>query len=101
MAGLRTIPFSTSLADKLAMGPGQGVSLYWLGQAGFVVDAHGRRIVIDPYLSDTLEAKYRNTPHSHARMMAAPVTADQLGAVDLVLCTHQHTDHLDGATLSL
>lgn len=101
MARLQAIPFSTSLAEKLAAGPGADISLYWLGQAGFVLDVDGRRIAIDPYLSDTLATKYRDTPHSHERMMAAPVTADEFGPVDLVLCTHQHTDHLDGATLSL
>jgi L-ascorbate metabolism protein UlaG (beta-lactamase superfamily) len=75
------------------------VSLYWLGQAGFVIDAHRRRYVIDPYLSDTLADKYRSTPFSHARMMPAPLSPAELGVVDLVLCTHHHTDHMDGATL--
>lgn len=99
MVRLRPIPLDTPLADRLAAGPGEGVSLYWLGQAGFVIDAHRRRYVIDPYLSDTLADKYRSTPYSHARMMPAPLLPAELGAVDLVLCTHHHTDHMDGATL--
>ncbi|MDB5523945.1 MAG: hypothetical protein JWM58_1708 [Rhizobium sp.] len=93
------IPFDEPLSEKLAAGPDDGVSLYWLGQAGFVIDAHGRRIVIDPYLSNTLAVKYRSTRHSHQRMAPAPLTLDELGAVDLVLCTHHHTDHMDGETL--
>jgi L-ascorbate metabolism protein UlaG (beta-lactamase superfamily) len=101
MAKLRTIPFDEPLAVKLAKGPGDGVSLYWLGQAGFVIDAHDRRVVIDAYLSDSLAVKYRDATFSHERMAPAPVTADQLGPVDLVLCTHHHTDHMDGETLSL
>jgi len=101
MIRLRTIPFDEPLAARLADGPGDGVSLYWLGQAGFVIDAHGKRIVIDPYLSDSLAVKYRNTPFSHERMAPAPLAADQLGRVDLVLCTHHHTDHMDGETLNL
>jgi L-ascorbate metabolism protein UlaG (beta-lactamase superfamily) len=100
MALLTAIPFDQPLAEKLADGPGSGVSLYWLGQAGFVIDASGTRIVIDPYLSDTLAVKYRDTPYSHQRMAPAPLTADQLGPVDLVLCTHHHTDHMDGETLT-
>lgn len=100
MARLEAIPFAGSLADKLAGGPGSGVSLYWLGQAGFVIDAGGRRIVIDPYLSDSLAVKYRGTPHPHDRMMPSPVSCDALGAVDLVLSTHHHTDHMDGETLA-
>lgn len=98
---LRTIPFDEPLARKLARGPGDGVSLYWLGQAGFAIDADGRRVVIDPYLSDSLATKYRDSPYSHERMAPAPLTPDELGPVDLVLCTHHHTDHMDGETLSL
>lgn len=98
---LRTIPFDEPLATKLANGPGAGVSLYWLGQAGFVIDANGRRVVIDPYLSNTLAVKYRDTAFSHQRMAPAPLTVDQLGPVDLVFCTHHHTDHMDGETLRL
>ena len=100
MATLRPIPFTEPLAERLLAGPGNCLSLYWLGQAGFVIDAHGRRVVIDPYLSDSLAAKYRATAFSHERMMPAPVTPDQLGPVDLVLCTHHHTDHMDGETLA-
>jgi L-ascorbate metabolism protein UlaG (beta-lactamase superfamily) len=33
-------------------------------------------------------------------MAPAPVSPDELGHVDLVLCTHQHTDHMDGETLT-
>ena len=101
MMTLRAISFSEPLTAKLAKGPGGGVSLYWLGQAGFVIDAYGWRVVIDPYLSDSLAVKYRDAAFSHERMAPAPLTADQLGPVDLVLCTHHHTDHMDGETLNL
>jgi L-ascorbate metabolism protein UlaG (beta-lactamase superfamily) len=100
MARLSALPFDEPLAERLARGPGDGLSLYWLGQAGFVIDAAGRRVVIDPYLSDSLSAKYGGTPYSHDRMMPAPVTPDELGPVELVLCTHHHTDHMDGETLA-
>ncbi|MBM2766305.1 MBL fold metallo-hydrolase [Burkholderia anthina] len=76
-----------------------GVSLYWLGQAGFVIEGAGLRLLIDPYLSDSLARKYRNTRYPHERMMAAPITPDDLEHVDLVLCTHRHTDHMDPDTL--
>ena len=101
MVRCRSLPFPETLADRLAAGPGDGVSLYWLGQAGFVIDAYGRRYVIDPYLSDSLATKYRDTAFSHERMEPAPVTPRALGAVDLVLCTHHHTDHMDGESLRL
>ncbi|MDO9416755.1 MBL fold metallo-hydrolase [Pararhizobium sp.] len=92
--------FEETLAERLA-GPRQpGVTLYWLGQAGFVIDTPGLRIVIDPYLSDSLAEKYAGKAFPHGRMAPAPVSPEALGAVDLVLCTHHHTDHMDGQTLS-
>lgn len=99
MVMLVEIPFEEKLSVRLAEPDRGHVSLYWLGQAGFVIDLDGKRIVIDPYLSDSLTLKYRDSPHSHVRMAPAPVTADDLGPVDLVLCTHHHTDHMDGETL--
>ncbi|GLS38574.1 MBL fold metallo-hydrolase [Mesorhizobium tianshanense] len=97
---LTTTAFDEPLAARLAASTKAGVALYWLGQAGFVIEAHGRRILIDPYLSDSLAQKYRGKPFSHERLMPASVSIDDLGRVDLVLVTHQHTDHMDPATLN-
>lgn len=83
-----------------AMADEGGVVLHWLGQAGFVMSAGGRRVVVDPYLSDSLERKYRGTPTPHERMAPPPATAEGLGLVDLVLVTHRHTDHMDPGTLA-
>ena len=93
-------PFAGPLGDRLAGPPAAGFRLYWLGQAGFVIEAGGLRMAIDPYLSDTLAAKYANTPYSHRRLSPPPATPDELGALDLVLCTHHHTDHMDPGTLA-
>lgn len=89
-----------ALARIFAEHPGTGACLYWLGQAGFVIDGGGHRLVIDPYLSDSLAEKYQGTKFPHKRMMTAPVAAQDIGHVDLVLATHAHTDHLDPATLA-
>lgn len=95
-------PFAESLAARLARrldDEAREVRLYWLGQAGFVIDACGLRMLIDPYLSDTLAQKYRGTRYPHVRMMDAPLTPADLDRLDLVLCTHRHTDHMDPGTL--
>ena len=63
--------FDGSLAEQLERPRRDGVTLYWLGQAGFVIDAPGLRIVIDPYLSNSLEAKYHGTAFPHLRMAPA------------------------------
>jgi len=87
------------LSARLSRPPGRDLRLWWLGQAGFVVEGEGRRVVIDPYLSDSLAEKYRGTKFPHIRMMPAPVAAHEIAHVDLVLATHAHTDHLDPGTL--
>jgi len=92
-------PQDGPLAEVLAQEPGGDVRLHWLGQAGFVIDGGGRRVVIDPYLSDALAVKYRGTATPHDRMMPAPVAPGKIAHVDLILSTHAHTDHLDGETL--
>jgi L-ascorbate metabolism protein UlaG (beta-lactamase superfamily) len=100
---LLTETFSTSLRDRLAdpdAAPREGeVVLYWLGQAGFVIEFDGFRMLLDPYLSDSLAEKYKGTKFPHTRMMAAPILPDDLNRLDLVLCTHRHTDHMDPGTL--
>lgn len=91
--------FTVPLAEDLSRGKKGPVSLRWLGQAGFVIDGRTVRVVIDPYLSNSLEVKYRGSETPHARMAPAPVSPEGLGAVDLVICTHFHSDHMDGETL--
>ena len=74
--------------------------LFWLGQAGFWIETGAHRLLIDPYLSDSLAIKYAGKPNDHKRMMAAPVTIEDLPRPDLVLVTHAHTDHMDPMTLT-
>lgn len=96
------VPLAERLRDR-AHAPRAGeLVLYWLGQAGFVIDCDGMRMLIDPYLSDSLADKYRGTRFPHRRMMAAPLDMEDphaLDRLDLVLCTHRHTDHMDPGTL--
>lgn len=88
-----------SLAEYLQTPPSAALEIHWLGQAGFIIDIGGKRLVIDPYLSDSLAEKYRGTARPHTRMMAAPIAAGEIPFVDLVLSTHAHTDHMDPGTL--
>ncbi len=72
--------------------------LAWLGQAGFALRFGGTRLLIDPYLSDHLERKYRGSERPHDRMMPS-VGVEAFDGVDFVLCTHQHGDHMDPEAL--
>lgn len=76
------------------------LALWWLGQSGFLIKSSLGTLVIDPYLSESLTEKYAATDRPHIRMTASPCRGADLPAVDLVLCSHRHTDHLDAATLA-
>ena len=81
--------------------PGSTVAFAWLGQAGFLVRHGGLRLLIDPYLSDHLARKYAGTEFPHTRMMPPPLDAAALRDIDLVLCSHRHSDHADPGSLGL
>lgn len=87
------------LADFTQPGAAGTASMWWLGQAGFLVRHRGLRLALDPYLSDSLARKYAGRRFAHQRLMPAPVRPEDLTMLDLVLCTHGHTDHMDGDTL--
>jgi len=63
---------------------GRQASVTWYGQASFRLAAGDSRVLIDPFFTDRLDRRYRPTA-------AAPEFAD----ITLVLCTHEHLDHLD------
>ncbi|MEW6157705.1 MAG: MBL fold metallo-hydrolase [Verrucomicrobiota bacterium] len=73
--------------------------LWWLGQSGFLLQWQNRHLLFDPYLSDSLTAKYANTDKPHVRMTARVVDPVCLDFIDVVTSSHNHTDHLDAETL--
>ncbi|MEP3428873.1 MAG: MBL fold metallo-hydrolase [Roseibium sp.] len=74
--------------------------LFWLGQAGFWIETGDHRILIDPYLSDSLARKYAGKKNPHIRMELPIIRPENLPCPDLVLITHAHTDHLDADSLA-
>lgn len=75
------------------------VTLAWLGQAGFLIRTASRTLLIDPYLSDFLARRYLGREFAHERLMPPPLAVAELDRLDLVLCTHRHSDHMDPDTL--
>jgi L-ascorbate metabolism protein UlaG (beta-lactamase superfamily) len=73
--------------------------LWWLGQSGFLLQWRDGYLLFDPYLSDSLTAKYAGTDKPHTRLSERVVAPERLGMVDAVLSSHNHTDHLDPETL--
>ncbi len=87
------------LADMRLPVPGEGFRLWWLGQSGFLVRWRSHALLFDPYLSDSLTAKYAGSDKPHVRMTGIPIRPAALSFVDVVTASHIHTDHLDPDTL--
>ena len=66
----------------------------WLGQAGFLIEEAGKKIIIDPYLSDSCAKSnpnsYRRTPLDERYLAIKP---------DVIVLTHDHIDHTHKETL--
>jgi L-ascorbate metabolism protein UlaG (beta-lactamase superfamily) len=88
--------FLAALASPLAPG---ALRLWWLGQSGFLIECEGRRLLFDPYLSDSLTTKYAKTDKPHVRMTERVIAPEKLTDIDVVTSSHNHTDHLDAETL--
>lgn len=73
--------------------------VWWLGQSGYLLTFYGERILLDPYLSDSLTVKYASTNKPHVRMSERVIDPDLLHDVSVVTSSHNHTDHLDALTL--
>ena len=73
--------------------------LWWLGQSGFLLQWKGKRVLIDPYLSDSLTKKYLTTDKPHTRISELVVKPELLKNISFVTSSHNHTDHLDAETL--
>ncbi|MCY3992149.1 MAG: MBL fold metallo-hydrolase [Caldilineaceae bacterium] len=85
---------------QVATGNERVLHIWWLGQSGFLLKWQNRFLLFDPYLSDSLTKKYAATDKPHIRMTERVVAPDRLNFVDVVTSSHNHTDHLDGETLS-
>ena len=70
------------------------MKITWLGQAGFLLEKNGKKILLDPYLSDACgavnPASHRRTPLDEHYLHIKP---------DAILLTHDHIDHTDNETL--
>ena len=66
-----------------------------LGQSGYALKTKNSEIVIDPYLSDSV-----NRVAGRPRLLPVPIKPSDISC-DAVICTHDHLDHLDPDTVSL
>lgn len=66
----------------------------WLGQAGLLFETNGKIIIVDPYLSNSVEKiepqNYRRVAVEEKFLQIKP---------NIILLTHNHLDHTDPETL--
>jgi L-ascorbate metabolism protein UlaG (beta-lactamase superfamily) len=65
-----------------------------MGQAGLLIETEGVKIIVDPYLTDSVvkvnPKNYRRVPADESFFDIVP---------DVIICTHNHLDHVDPETL--
>lgn len=64
------------------------IIFWWLGQHSFILKSGGKIIYIDPYITD-----------KPTRLIPPFFKAEEMINADIILCTHDHSDHLDRPAL--
>ncbi|MFM1795006.1 MAG: hypothetical protein RL642_1391 [Bacteroidota bacterium] len=88
------------LEDILQQAASEELHFWWLGQSGFLFQYKGKRLLVDPYLSDSLTIKYASTDKPHERISELVINPQLLPPIDIITSSHNHTDHLDAATIN-
>ena len=70
------------------------MKIRFLGQSGYIIKTEKTEIMIDPYLSDSV-----NRVAGRPRTLPIPITPEKINC-DAVICTHNHLDHLDPDTVA-
>ena len=65
------------------------IFIRWIGQSGYILRDGECEITIDPYLSNVVDRVAKR-----GRMVKAPISPAELKS-DLVICSHNHLDHVD------
>ena len=69
------------------------MKIKFLGQSGYILKSGNTEIIIDPYLSDSV-----NRVAGRPRTLPFPINPQDINC-DAVICTHNHLDHLDPDTV--
>ncbi|MCJ7751960.1 MAG: MBL fold metallo-hydrolase, partial [Armatimonadetes bacterium] len=75
------------------------VSVWWLGNAGFAINAAGSVILIDPLIELHDDTDPVTSEIGLPLLVPLPVRARNIDRADLVLLTHDHADHTGRRTI--
>jgi len=75
------------------------VSIWWLGNSGFAINAAGHLILIDPIIEIKDESEPVTSEIGLPLLVPLPIRARNIDRADVVLITHDHGDHAGGRTI--
>ncbi|MBX3174732.1 MAG: MBL fold metallo-hydrolase [Gemmatimonadaceae bacterium] len=90
------VPIERRARADFAVAPAHGVRVTWLGHATLLIEVEGVRVLTDPVWAERASISQAFGPR---RFFPPPLALDALPALDAVLLTHDHYDHLDKATI--
>ena len=88
-------PFRTD-ASVFGRVPESGLRITWMGHSTMVVEVDGVRVLVDP-VWDQRAAPVRFA--GPKRFFDAPLKLEEMPAIDVVLVSHDHYDHLGKSTV--
>lgn len=92
----QTVPVVHRTAAEFRTAPSSGLRVTWLGHSSTMMEIEGKRLLLDPVWGD------RASPFAYAgvkRFHPPPLPLAELPAVDAILISHDHYDHLDRETV--
>ena len=91
-----SLPVMERVTSDFDISSESGLRITWLGHSTLLVEMEGRRLLVDPVLSE------RPSPFSWMgpkRFHKTPLIIDELPTIDAVVISHDHYDHLDHHTV--
>ncbi|MEM6293608.1 MAG: MBL fold metallo-hydrolase [Myxococcota bacterium] len=92
------LPVVSRTADSFGQPPPSGLRVTWLGHSSILVEIGGKRVLTDPHFGP------RSSPFRGVgpkRWYPSPLPLEDVPAIDAVLISHDHYDHLDHTTIRL
>jgi L-ascorbate metabolism protein UlaG (beta-lactamase superfamily) len=90
------VPVEALDASRFLTAPQSGLRVTWLGHSTLLVELDGRRVLVDPVWGERASVVSWMGPK---RFYAPLLPLDQVPAVDAVVISHDHYDHLDEPTI--
>jgi len=93
---VKTVPIVARRKRDYAAPPGSGLRVTWIGHASALIEIEGKRVLADPVWSERVSPSRWLGPK---RFHPPPIALADLPAIDAVIISHDHYDHLDMATI--